>query len=78
LPSALLERRPDIAAAERQVASSNEQIGIAKAALYPSLNFSAAVGFQTTDASQIVSLPSRFWSVVPQNIFSGGRLHAQL
>jgi NodT family efflux transporter outer membrane factor (OMF) lipoprotein len=81
LPSALLERRPDVAAAERHVASSNEQIGIAKAALYPALNFSATGGFQTTDASQIVSWPSRFWSVGPhlaQTLFSGGRLHAQL
>ncbi|MCU1298300.1 MAG: hypothetical protein JWO91_2578 [Acidobacteriaceae bacterium] len=81
LPSALLERRPDIAAAERHVASTNEQVGIAKAALYPALNFSATGGFQTTNAVEIVSLPSRFWSVGPQlaqTIFSGGRLHAQL
>src|SRR5262249_32604518 len=63
LPSALLERRPDIAAAERQVAAANEQIGIAKSALYPALSFSASAGSQTT---ALFPLPIGFWSLGPQ------------
>ena len=81
IPSALLERRPDIAAAERQVASANEQIGIAKAALYPSLSLSAGAGLQTTVIGDLLTWPSRFWSVGPQlagTLFDAGKHRAQV
>lgn len=66
LPSELLERRPDIATAERQMAAANEQIGIAQAAYYPTLTLSAAGGFETGSFTKWFSLPSGFWSVGPQ------------
>jgi len=81
IPSALLERRPDVAAAERQVAAANEQIGIAQAALYPSLTFSAGAGSQTTVIGDLLTWPSRFWSVGPQlaeTLFDAGRRRAQV
>jgi NodT family efflux transporter outer membrane factor (OMF) lipoprotein len=81
IPSTLLERRPDIAAAERQVAAANEQIGIAKAALYPSLAISAGAGSQTTVIGDLLTWPSRFWSVGPQlaeTLFEGGKRRAQV
>jgi len=81
LPSALLERRPDVAAAERQVVVANEQIGIAEAAFYPSLNLGATAGSQATAILDLLSLPSRFWSVGPQlaeTLFDGGKRHAQV
>jgi NodT family efflux transporter outer membrane factor (OMF) lipoprotein len=81
IPSALLERRPDIAAAERQVAAANEQIGIAKAALYPSLTFGAGAGLQSAAIADLFTWPSRFWSLGPQlaeTLFDTGRRRAQV
>jgi len=81
IPSTLLERRPDIAAAERQVAAANEQIGIAKAAFYPTLTFSAGAGSQTTVIGDLLTWPSRFWSLGPQlaeTLFEAGKRHAQV
>jgi NodT family efflux transporter outer membrane factor (OMF) lipoprotein len=81
IPSTLLERRPDVAAAERQVAAANEQIGIAQAAFYPSLAFSASAGSQTTAILDLFTYPSRFWSVGPQlaeTLFDAGKRHAQV
>ena len=79
LPSQLLERRPDIAAAERRVAAANAQIGIAKAAYYPVLNIAASVGFEATQISNWFSWPSHLWAVGPslvQTLFDAGRRHA--
>jgi NodT family efflux transporter outer membrane factor (OMF) lipoprotein len=79
LPSELLERRPDIAAEERRMAAANEQIGIMKAAYYPTLSLSAAAGFLGTSAVNWFTWPSRFWAVGPelsQTIFDAGRRKA--
>jgi NodT family efflux transporter outer membrane factor (OMF) lipoprotein len=79
LPSDLLERRPDIAAAERRMASANEQIGIAQAAYYPTLSLTAIVGMEGTSALNWFTWPSRFWAVGPsmsETLFDGGRRHA--
>ena len=79
LPSELLERRPDIAADERRMASANEQIGIAQAAFYPTLSLSAQAGFLGTSAANWFTWPSRFWAVGPtfnQTLFDAGRRRA--
>ncbi|MBS0337759.1 MAG: efflux transporter outer membrane subunit [Proteobacteria bacterium] len=79
LPADLLERRPDIAAAERRVAAANAQIGVAKAAWFPTATLSASYGFQTATAAQWFTLPSRFWSIGPalaETLFDGGRRQA--
>jgi NodT family efflux transporter outer membrane factor (OMF) lipoprotein len=81
LPSALLERRPDIASMERSVAAANEQIGVAKAAFFPSVLLNASGGFESTSLTQWLSWPSRFWSVGPQlaaTLFDGGKRRAQV
>jgi len=81
VPSALLERRPDIAATERQMAAANEQIGIAKAAYYPALSLGLAAGLESTDFLKWISWPSRFWSVGPvlaETVFDAGKRHAQV
>jgi NodT family efflux transporter outer membrane factor (OMF) lipoprotein len=84
LPSQLLERRPDIANAERQMAEANEQIGIAKAAFYPSIGLttnSAPVGLESTSFKHWISWPSRFWSVGPgvaETVYDAGKRRATL
>ncbi len=65
LPSQLLERRPDVAGNERRVAAANSEIGLARVAYFPSLQISAAGGFDSSSISKWFSLPSRFWSVGP-------------
>ena len=75
VPSQLLERRPDIAAAERSVEQANAQIGIAVSAFYPNLTLSATVGFQSDSISNLFTWPSRVWSVGPtlsETIFDAG------
>src|SRR5579863_75603 len=79
LPAQLLERRPDIAAAERRMAAANEQIGIAKAAYYPTLNLAAVAGFEGSSLLNWLNWPSRFWAVGPgmsETIFDAGRRRA--
>lgn len=66
LPSQLLERRPDVASAERQVIAANAQIGVAEAAWYPDLTLSASGGYRNSSFSNLVSVPNRFWSLGPQ------------
>ena len=76
LPSELLERRPDIASAERRVAAANEQIGIAIAAFYPSFTLGGTLGFQSSSITKWLTWPSRVWSVGPQlaeTLFDAGR-----
>ncbi|KTT67541.1 RND transporter [Pseudomonas oryzihabitans] len=65
LPTALLERRPDIAQAERQVAAANAAIGVATAAYYPDLTLSASGGYQSSLLGELFKTPSRFWSLGP-------------
>ena len=79
VPSQLLERRPDIAAAERRVAEANEQIGIARAAYYPTVMLNASVGFEGSTFGNFLNASSLLWSVgasISQTIFDGGRRRA--
>ncbi|MGD0276602.1 MAG: efflux transporter outer membrane subunit, partial [Syntrophales bacterium] len=81
IPSDILERRPDIASVERQMAAANAQIGVAKAAYYPSLTLSASTSYQSTSVSDLLTTPNFFWSLGPaalaQTLFNGGARKAQ-
>jgi NodT family efflux transporter outer membrane factor (OMF) lipoprotein len=79
LPSQLLERRPDIAGAERQVDSANAQIGVAKTAYYPTITLSGGGGFETAAIGTLIQGPSALWAIGASafgTIFEGGKRHA--
>jgi NodT family efflux transporter outer membrane factor (OMF) lipoprotein len=81
LPSELLERRPDVAAAERRMAAANAQVGVATAAWFPHLTLNASIGLLTTSLQHLFSLPSLFWAIGPglsETIFQGGQRLAQM
>jgi NodT family efflux transporter outer membrane factor (OMF) lipoprotein len=79
LPVALLERRPDIAAAERRIAAANARIGVARAAYLPAINLNAVFGAESARTGQWFTAPAEAWSVGPSallNVFDGGRRNA--
>ncbi len=81
IPSDILERRPDVASAERRIAAANAQIGVARSAYFPSLTLAASTGYQSTTFSDLFSAPSFFWALGPAalayTIFDGGTRNAQ-
>jgi NodT family efflux transporter outer membrane factor (OMF) lipoprotein len=81
LPSELLERRPDIASAERKIAAANAQIGVAKAAFFPTLNLAASNGFQSNTLSTLLTATTRYWALGPAGaaltLMDGGSRNAQ-
>lgn len=81
LPSQLLERRPDIASAERNVMAANANIGVARAAYFPDLSLSMSGGYSSSSFSNWIELPNRYWSVGPSlaiTLFDAGRRSAEV
>ncbi|HEY3309949.1 MAG TPA: efflux transporter outer membrane subunit [Desulfuromonadaceae bacterium] len=80
LPSELLERRPDIASTERHMSAANAQIGVERAAYYPTVKLGTSIGLEASDIAKWLTWPSRFWSVGPtisETVFDGGLRRAQ-
>ncbi len=81
VPSTLLQRRPDIASAQRRVESANASVGVAKAGFFPSLTLGGALGFESASASNWLTAPSTFWAIGPSvlmNLFDAGKRKAQV
>ncbi len=79
MPSRLLERRPDVAAAERRAAEANARIGVARAAYFPTISLSGSAGYQSTSLGNLISGPSLFWAIgasFAQTVFDAGRRKA--
>ena len=81
VPSILLQRRPDVAAAERRMAAANAQIGVAKAAFFPVISLDGSAGYQNTGGPNLLSAPNSYWGIGPNligTIFDAGRRQAQV
>ena len=81
LPAALLERRPDVASAERRMAAANANIGVAKAAFFPTIKLNGLAGLQSVDSGSLFDWPSRLWAIGPSlslPLFDGGRISASV